>query len=116
IEGADCCACNTCIDVCPVPECITLAKGDFHREKYNSPLVASELDKRCGYSDKDAPEAVASFVEDGGVKAAKLGMPGTFSSDLLQDAPKVAYVTQGGAEVEQACAAASGEKAKANQG
>ncbi|MCW8131451.1 MAG: hypothetical protein KIS92_13965 [Planctomycetota bacterium] len=106
IEGADCCACNTCIDVCPVPECITLAKGEFHREKYNSPLVASELDKRHGYAEAGMSEAVSSFTSGGGEKAAKLGMPGTFSSDLLQDAPKVAYVTQGGSEHGTACAAA----------
>ena len=105
LEGGDCCACNTCIDVCPVPDCITLAKGAYHQEKYNSPLVASELDKHCGYAEPDMPSAVASFVASGGAKAANLGMPGTFSSDLLQDAPKVAYVTQGGSEIEQACAA-----------
>ena len=104
IEGADCCACNTCIDVCPVPDCITLAKGDFHQEKYNSPLVASELDKRCGYAEPDMADAVASFVAGGGAKAANLGMPGTFSADLLADAPKVAYVTAGGGALEAQCA------------
>jgi len=96
VEGADCCACNTCIDVCPVPECITLAKGEYHREKYNSPKVASALDKRCGYAEADMAASLASFNAGGGPKAAKLGMPGSFGAAQLQDAPKVAYVTQGG--------------------
>ncbi len=105
LEGADCCSCNTCIDVCPVPECITLAKGAYHREKYNSPNIASELDKRLGYATADMPEAIKSYSETGGEKAANLGMPGTFTADALTDAPKVAYVTDGGGEASGACAA-----------
>ncbi|MBI3829223.1 MAG: hypothetical protein HY291_06885 [Planctomycetes bacterium] len=61
------------------------------------------------------PPAAASFVESGGAKAANLGMPGTFSSDLLQDAPKVAYVTQGGSEHGAACAAAPQPAASASK-
>lgn len=104
LEGADCCSCNTCIDVCPVPGTITLGKGDYHKDKYNSPLVASELDKRCGYAEPGAPEAIATFEPGGGKIAAKLGLPGTFTADELVDAPKVAYVTNAGTDVAQGCA------------